>query len=106
MEQGAEFFGRLWTEARVVSDMDKQFYNAFGVARGGLREMLGADVWACGVRTAMKGHRGGLVVGDPWTMPTTFVVQGERVLWGYEGKHAGDHPNWSQIPALAGMMGS
>ncbi len=103
VQQGEDFFGRLWPEARAVSDYDKQFYDAFGVARGGMNEMFGGAVWACGVRATLKGHMIGMKVGDPWTMPTSFVVQGERVVWEYEGAHAGDHPNFERIPQLAGV---
>jgi hypothetical protein len=104
VEQGRAFFGKLWAEARAIADMPKTFYDGFGVARGGLREMFGADVWACGVKSfVQKGHFIGKKVGDPWTMPTSFLVDGARVLWRYEGEHAGDHPDFARIPQLAGV---
>lgn len=104
VDEGHDFFKRLWTEARAVSDYPKYYYDAFGVARGGLREMFGTDVWACAAKTVLtKGHFIGKKHGDPWTMPTSFLVDGETILWQYEGEHAGDHPAWSQIPELAGI---
>lgn len=104
VEQGHEFFGKLWADARAVADMPKRLYDGFGVARGGMKEMFGPDVWACGVKAfVQKGHFIGWKVGDPWTMPTSFLVDGERVLWMYEGEHAGDHPDFANIPQLAGV---
>lgn len=104
VEQGQAFFGRFWPAARAVADLPKTLYDGFGVARGGMREMFGPEVWACGARTFLtKGHFIGMKVGDPWTMPTSFVVHGRDVLWAYEGEHAGDHPDFAQVPVLAGL---
>ncbi len=104
VEQGRDFFAGLWAEARAISDSPKTFYDGFGVARGGLKEMFGAEVWSCGARAFLtKGHFIGMKVGDPWTMPTSFLVDGDRVLWTYEGVHAGDHPDFERIPQLAGL---
>lgn len=98
--EGEAFFARLWPEARAVSDTDLTFYNAFGIERGGLREMFGRDVWACGARAARKGHFVGRPVGDPWIMPGLFLVDDDgTVLWQHDFAHAGDHPDWSAVPA-------
>jgi hypothetical protein len=95
---GATFFGGLWPEARAVSDLPKRLYTTFGLARGGMTEMFGPDVWISGARAAMKGHFIGAPVGDPWMMPGAFLVQGERVLWRHVSRHAGDHPEWAGVP--------
>ncbi|MFW5691527.1 MAG: SelL-related redox protein [Chloroflexota bacterium] len=99
-EEGAVFFKRVWPEARAVSDIPKTYYNAFGIERGGLREMFGPVVWACGVRATLKGSFIGWKTGDPWTMPGMFAVQGDYVLWQHDFHHAGDHPDLATIPAL------
>lgn len=101
IEDGEAFFRRLWPEARAVSDLPLKFYDAFGVERGGLREMFGPEVWACGVRAARKGSFIGAPVGDPWIMPGLFLVRDEQVLWRHAFRHAGDHPDFAQIPQLA-----
>lgn len=99
-EQGRAFFEKLWPDARAVADLPKNFYDGFGLERGGVGEMFGARVWACGVRAAAKGHFIGAPVGDPWTMPGVFLVRGADVLWQHDFAHAGDHPDWASIPAL------
>ncbi|MEL6150182.1 MAG: SelL-related redox protein [Chloroflexota bacterium] len=104
VEQGRDFFGRLWPEARAIADTPKTLYDGFGVACGGMKEMFGPEVWACGVKTFVtKGHFIGMKVGDPWTMPTSFLVDGDRVLWMYEGEHVGDHPEFERVPQLANI---
>lgn len=99
-DQGEAFFRRLWPEARAVSDMPRKFYTAFDIQRGGLKEMFGAGVWACGVRASTKGHTIGAPVGDPWVMPGLFLIDpvSGQSLWQHDFAHAGDHPDWAKIP--------
>lgn len=106
-EEGDAFFRGLWPEARAVSDPDKNFYNAFAVPRGGLREMFGAEVWSCAVRATAKGNFIGKKSGDPWTLPALYLADEERILWQHVGRHAGDHPDFTVIAAqVPRTMGS
>ncbi|MEM7333479.1 MAG: peroxiredoxin-like family protein [Chloroflexota bacterium] len=99
--QGEPFFDGLWPEARAVSDTPKLFYNALGIERGGLKEMFGPQVFACGVRAARKGHAIGMPVGDPWEMPGMFLVEQDgSIRWQHDFSHAGDHPNFKEIPHI------
>lgn len=100
-DEGKHFFDRYWPEARAVADSPKTFYTAFGIERGGLKEMLGPEVWACGIRAASKGHTGGIPVGDPWMMPGAFLVQGDQIIWRHTFRHAGDHPDFAKIAGVA-----
>ncbi len=95
---GKTFFNTFWPEARAVADESRIFYTAFGIRRGGIQEMLGPEVWACGVRAALKGSSGGWPTSDPWMMPGVFVVQGNTILWQHTFRHAGDHPDFTRIP--------
>jgi hypothetical protein len=103
VDQGRDFFANYWKEARAISDTPLVFYRALGVGRGGLREMFGPEVWACGLRAVSKGHFIGLPVGDPFVMPGAFLVSSAGdVLWQHDFRHAGDHPDWQAIvPAAA-----
>lgn len=104
-EDGASFFGhdRLWPDAEAVADLPKHLYDAFGVERGGVREMFGARSFACGLRAAVKGNGIGRKVGDGWTLPTVVALRDGQVRWRHHGEHAGDHPRWSDVPDLAGF---
>jgi hypothetical protein len=99
-QEGAAFFDAIWPTARAVSDVPKVYYDAFGIDRGGLKQMFGPAVWACGVRAALKGNFIGWKTGDPWTMPGMFLVQGTQIVWNHDFRHAGDHPDLSRIPAF------
>ncbi|MGQ9804572.1 MAG: SelL-related redox protein [Chlorobiales bacterium] len=97
VSDGRDFFASLWREAKAIADLPKVFYNGFELERGGVKEMFGAEVWACGVRAALKGHFIGAPVGDPWTMPGIFFVQHHQILWQHHFKHAGDHPTLENL---------
>ena len=99
-EDGAAFFRKLWPEATAVADLPRNFYDAFDIQRGGMKEMFGREVWACGVRAARKGHLIGKPKGDPWVMPGLFLVQGAQILWQHDFAHAGDHPDFAALPRL------
>ena len=38
-------------------------------------------------------------------MPGVFLVQGGRVLWSHQYRHAGDHPDLARIPELLAGAG-
>ncbi len=104
VSDGEAFFRKLWPQATAVADLPRTFYNAFGIQRGGLKEMFGPEVIACGFRAVSKGHFIGAPVGDPWIMPGLFLVKGETIFWRHDFRHTGDHPDFSQIPALAAQQ--
>ena len=99
--EGRVFLSRAWPEARAVADRQKRFYEAFGVARGGLRQMFGPGVWAARRRAADAGHAQGERLGDVWMMPGVFWVEGGRVVWRHAYGHAGDAPDFERLPELA-----
>jgi len=100
-EEGAAFFDQFWPEARAVADREKRLYQAFGIERGGVRQLFGPQVWACGLRAARKGNTLGVPVGDPLMMPGMFLVQGDAILWRHEFRHAGDEPDFATLPFLS-----
>jgi hypothetical protein len=101
-EEGAAFLASLWPGARGLADPEKRLYEAFNVARGGVTEMFGPEAFSCGVRATMKGHFIGRKKGDAWTLPTFILIDGVRIVWRHDGRHAGDHPVWTDIAARVG----
>lgn len=92
---GTAFFQGHWPQARAVADSPLTFYRGFGIERGGLGDMFGPEVWACGLRAARKGHFIGRPIGDPWVMPGAFLVSTSgAVRKAHNFAHAGDHPDW------------
>ncbi|MBW2241490.1 MAG: hypothetical protein JRH01_05845 [Deltaproteobacteria bacterium] len=94
------FLRRYWPGARAVSDPDEFFYDGFGIERASKLTIFSPQVFAAKRRAAAKGHQGGERSGDIWRMPAAFVVEGDQILWAYEPKHPGDHPDFQAIPAL------
>lgn len=100
------FLRRYWPGARAISDPDQVFYDGFGVGRVSRFILLSPQMHAAKRRANAKGHEGGPASGDIWRMPAAFVVEGDRILWGYEPKHPGDHPDFESIPALMSAASS
>ena len=96
-DAGHSFLEPLWPDAEGIADPDKLLYGAFDVERGGMSEMFGPRAVACGIRATVKGNFIGRKHGDPWTLPTFVLAQGDRVMWRHDGEHAGDHPQWSEV---------
>jgi hypothetical protein len=98
VEQGPMFFDRLVDDVEAVADPDGELFAAFGIGRGGLREMFGLRAWRSGARAVAKGYFVNRRIGDPWTLPTVLAVHDGRIVWEHRGDHAGDHPDVAAIP--------
>jgi hypothetical protein len=103
VEEGRRFFHRFWPEARAVSDKDLVFYRAFGLRRGGVRQILGLRVWGPGLRALLRGSTVGIPRGDPWMLSGFFLVREERILWRHLSRHSGDLPELAALARLPGM---
>jgi len=104
VEEGRQFFHRHWPEARAVSDRDLVFYEAFGLKRGGVRQVLGPSVWGPGLRALLRGAGVGKLQGDPWMMSGLFLVQDDRILWRHRSRNSGDLPEFAELPAILGRV--
>ena len=108
--QGSPTEGRAllrgsWPQLRAISDPKAEFYEGFDVQRGGLIKMFGPGVWSAKTRAETKGHRNGERMGDIWRMPGMFLTRGSSILWHHDFRHAGDHPDYQQLGALAAEHG-
>lgn len=74
-----------------LSDPEKEAYRAFGLERGGLREMFGLKGWIQGFEATLAGHTLGRPIGDPWQMPGVFDREGV-VRYTHYAKKAPDNP--------------
>jgi len=102
--EGRAFLRRYWPDARAIADPEKSFYSAFGIGRGGLRQMFGPGVWSAARRARNKGLSQGARSGDIWMMPGVFLVDDGHIVWAHEYSHAGDHPDFQCIPEAAGLV--
>jgi hypothetical protein len=98
--EGRLFFDRFWPEARAVSDGDRVFYQALGLERGGVRQILGPAIWGPGLRALMGGTAIGWPRGDPWQLSGFFLVKGERIVWSHRSRHSADLPEFARLAGI------
>lgn len=103
VDQSRAFFAERWPEARAVADPRRRFYNAFGIGRGSLTQLASPGVLMAGARAIAKGNIQGQTIGDAAQMPGLILVQDNCIVWQHRFRHAGDHPDWSQVGKLAGV---
>ena len=77
-EEGERFFDERWPEARAVSDPEKTLFDAFGLERGSLGQLIGPRTWLAGFKA--RRHGVGLPKGDPRVLAGSFLVRGAEVL--------------------------
>lgn len=102
-DQGSMFFDPLFADAVAIADPDRRLFDAFGVERGGLREMFGLRTSAAGFRATLRGHMVNRTIGDPWTLPTIVAIRSGHVIGEFRGRHAGDHPDLTRLPRDLGL---
>ena len=95
------FMRRYWPSARVVVDPDLELYDRFGIDRARLLQAFGPSVLRASRRAKEKGHENGPRNGDVFRMPGAMLVRGGDVLWRYQPRHAADHPEFAEVPAIA-----
>lgn len=100
-EETREFCLRYGVPFVCLSDPRKEAYRAFGLGRGGSREMFGPSSWVRGARATLKGHTVGAPVGDPWQMPGVFVFDAEgEVRYARRAREASDNPSNAELLAV------
>lgn len=92
LEQGEQLLAERWPEVPAIADPEQELYRAFGLERGGARQLLGPRVWLAGLRALLKGHLVGKPVGDLRQMPGLFLCRGAEVLASHVATHSGDRP--------------
>jgi peroxiredoxin len=58
---------------RCLADTERAAYRAYGLPRGGLGAVAGPAIWAAGWKALLR-HGVGRVVGDPYQLPGSFVI--------------------------------
>ncbi|MEO1063160.1 MAG: AhpC/TSA family protein [Actinomycetota bacterium] len=97
-----DFFADRDPTVPVIADEDGSLRAELGVRRGGWWAMFGFGSWRAGIRSFLRGNLiGGREGADGWTLPLFLFVEDGAVTWRWEGRHAGDHPDFSEIARLA-----
>lgn len=81
-----------------ISDIKKDFYQAFGLTKGDFRQLFGFKSFIGMGRAAVKGNfPASNLVGDPHQMPGVFVVDKAEVSNYYLYSTVGDYPNYISL---------
>ncbi len=89
------------------ADPDRALYRAFGLTRGGLRQLAGPQVLRRGLAAAAPawlgggGHGAGTLRGDGLQMPGVFLLHRGKVIGGYRHRTAADRPDYSSLACEA-----
>ncbi|MFT4514418.1 MAG: hypothetical protein ACI91B_003127 [Planctomycetota bacterium] len=93
VEDGERFFASRFQTASAISDADGVLFEAFGLRRGTLTQLLGPRaIWRALV-ALLKGNFVGKPTGNEAQMPGAFLVRQREVLWEHRAGHAGEQPD-------------
>jgi len=84
-------------EVTRIADPLRELYRAFGLAQGGVRELLGPRVWWHGLLSIVKGCGVGHLAGDGRQMPGVFLYHHDRVLAAQRARSASDLPDLPRL---------
>ncbi|MEJ5170083.1 MAG: peroxiredoxin-like family protein [Fimbriimonadales bacterium] len=100
-ETGRQFLRGHPTPHAMICDPERHLFQAFGLERGTLGQLLGPKVWARGAKAFAAGYRQGRPLGDPAQLPGSFVLdQNARIVWSHLAKHAADTTEPSVLSAM------
>lgn len=79
-----------------ISDPGGALYEAFGLDRAGIKEILSPSVWFRGVKSIL-GHGLGIPRGDTLRMPGAFLVNQGRVAKSFFHQTIAARPNMKEF---------
>lgn len=112
VKRGNRFFERYWPAAfdpfwprvRAIADPKREFFRAFQVPLGTPAELFGPRVWGTKIGAWSRGHYNGLPARGLLRMPGLCLVEGDLVLWRHRFRHAGDFPDFADMPLVAAAL--
>ncbi|MFT7535467.1 MAG: hypothetical protein ACI85K_001420 [Hyphomicrobiaceae bacterium] len=96
-ENAEAFFASRLKNARAISDPDGVLFQAFGLRRGTLLQLLGPRAVWRGLVAMLKGNFIGKPTGSETQMPGAFLVRNREILWEHRAQHAGEHPDLDAV---------
>lgn len=83
-------------------DPQQALYAAFGLARGGLGNILGPKVWWRGFETTvLRGHLPGKPSGDIRQLPGAFLVHDGQILGEFRAETSADEVPWDELSSCS-----
>jgi hypothetical protein len=76
-----------------IADPECALYRAFGLGKGGFRELFGPVVWVRGFLTFFSGCGVGHLAGDGRQMPGTFLLRDGEIIAARPARNASELPD-------------
>ncbi len=76
-----------------IADPECELYKAFGLGKGGVRELLGPIVWVRGFLSVFSGCGVGHLAGDGRQMPGTFLFRDGEIIAARPARNASELPD-------------
>lgn len=87
------FKEKLRSPHPFICDPTKALYRSFGLGSASLGQIFNTHTLMRGTALALKGVGGGRMVGDPFALAGSFVIDIDgKVIWEYQAKDAADNP--------------
>lgn len=103
-EECAAFRARMESPHRIVSDPGRALYEAFGLTRGTLMQILTPRSMGRGLSAMRAGLRQGLPTSDPMQLGGAFVIDRRGCVdWEYRSRDHSDNPS---AEAILGALAS
>ena len=97
-EHSRQFGGRLAPNVECVTNEEPDVHARFGIEQGNMLRLIAPDAIVAGARAAGQGHKQGSATGDVRRLTATFIVdETGTVRYCHYGKHAGDHPDLTEV---------
>ena len=87
-------------ELEVICDASRELYRAFGLKRGGLRQLLGPRViWRGFLAGILHGHGASVPTADYTQMPGVFYLERGALVRRFRHRTAADRPSYAGLVA-------
>ena len=98
LEATRKFVRQLKIPFPMICDKERVLFQAYGLKRMGLRDIISPSLAVKLAKTVGQGHRLGIPKGDPAQLPGVFIVDTRgRMRFAHYAKDAADHPPVEQI---------
>lgn len=98
VEECARFRERTDSSHRFVSDPGRSLFEAFGLGRGRLAQLMNANTVRRGIAAMRQGFYQGVPTSDPMMLGGAFVVDTDGcIAWEYRSRDMADNPSSDEI---------
>ena len=105
-EAGRSFFDSYGLgDVHRISDPQCELYHAYELPRGRIGQLFGASVFWRGFKAAILNRHGfGMLDGDGFQMPGTFLVRDNKIVNAFRHETAASRPDYCEMAELVAEL--